>query len=389
MFNYNIELFMQAINKTINAYKWLYSKQNDINNVLNISEDYEGKPLDEEAALNLKALIPQFEELLGNMAKTLSIMAPSFSSSSFMSSSMQLVPLSMQQLQIDVPLGHDINNYWTGNEMSNNYLTICNIVGGSKQGQDQCLATARTYAQLVCQYLGIESKDEDVKNGKVGYVFDTEEDALNYIKSEIVAGYPVTLEVSNGNKKHFVMAYAIKLDENSSNIPEKISEADILYLDPVAGEVKALDTSWDEYELMARQLIHDDDVDPVNSTPLGVHGYWVGTFSGNEPQHYKNKTYAGYQDDPSNDVNAKSNSNKGQKPKDKWANPYAPFDYYVSITLSDGTIINNRDFSQEELANNNYTSPQSQLPNNLPWIKPSETSNNWYSHLNNGNYQEI
>ena len=365
MFNYSPELFKQAIDKIAKAYESLNSKQNVINSILNISENYENKSSVEDAALNLKVIVPQIEELLGDMAKTLVLMTstdPSFRNISFNSSTMPIA--------IDIPRGQEIIKYWTGNGMAQNYLALCSIIGATSQGQDKCLATAREYAQIVCKYLGIESENEKVRNGEVGYVFDTPKDALNYIKSEIEAGYPVTLEVSNANNKHFVMAYAIKLDENNQ-VPKEIDETNILYLDPVAGEVKALGTSWDEYELMARHLMNDSTA----NNPLNVNGYWVGTFSGNEPQQYREITANGYQDSPSNN--------------DIKHNPYAPFDYYVSITLNDGTIISNRDFTNEEKTSKSYTLPQNQLPNNLPWVNPSATSNDWYGYLNNRNYREI
>ncbi len=356
MIDFDINTFKEAILEVSKAIESLENKKSYVNEILGITDAYEGKESVNDASLQIFNIISQTKELLEDMINTLNIMFKNMAAGSFVT-----LPYIVSENSFGTP---SIMSFWTNQGEAQKFLSICGIVGGTKQGNNQCLATARMYAQLVCDYLGITSDDEDIRDGKVGYVFDNTQDALEYMGNEIKNGYPVTLEVTNGEeKKHFVMAFGLKLNENGQ-VPEQISENDILYLDPVAGEVKVLGESWKDYGLMARNLKKDSTA----STPLGVKGYWVGTFSGDVPERFKERTDLGYQPAP--------------KSSDTEINPYAPYDYYVSITLNDGTILNSRDFTNEEL-DKDYTLPKNQIPAKLPWINPNATDEDWITYFYN------
>ena len=216
-FSFDPTKFRESEKKLETAIKELVGKSSDINSANSISDAYDGKGEVNEATINLANITKDLMNLYGNMNNTLGLMGETIGSNSF---EIQL----LGNIQ-GVDSSGNVTMQYYSNGVAENYNSVCDIVGGSAQGKDFCLATARIYCQLVCR----EKFGTDEYADCNGYSFSKEGDALEYVKREIHSGYPVIIEVDNRGEnkvsRHFAMAFAVSEDGN-----------DVMYLDPVAGE---------------------------------------------------------------------------------------------------------------------------------------------------------
>ncbi len=334
--------FKDAQNRLKEAMEMLVNKSSVINSASSIAESYDGKGQVNEATGNLISLVQSLAELYSNMNNTLGLMGETNNYS----------PFEIQLLGniSGVDASGNVTMQYYSNGVAENYNAVCDIVGGSAQGKDFCLATARIYCQLVCR----EKFGTNEYANCNGYSFSKEEDALEYVKREINSGYPVMMEVDNRGEnkvsRHFVMAFAVSEDGN-----------DVMYLDPVAGEIKKLGESWQEYQLMSRKLYDEGK------------GYWIGSFSGSNPSDYgiaNNGSLTQYQGSGEQIDDCPGHEQYATAGDNPYHNPYkeSGFPYQASVYLSNGSTVcgNGIDLyaNSNDLLNSSSTNNTNQTPNN-------------------------
>ncbi len=323
------DMFSNAKDVLQGAISGLLAKSSDIDSANSIAENYDGKDLVGNVTRDLPNTMKKLMELFANMGNTLGVMrgTPGFDDA-------QIQPIAYTTGTN--PSGNVSKQYLWGGE-AKMYNAVAPIAAGSAQGKDFCLATARIYCQLICRD---KFGDSSYSEGK-GFSFQSEDDALDYVRNEIDSGYPVIIEVDNvgsdkkNHGKHYAMAFALSEEVNEEG------KRDILYLDPAAGEIKQLGSSWSEYNLIERNLLYDNSDAKQDS---GTQGYWVCSYSGSTPSSYQISNYKEYKDyQGSGEQIDDCHSNFATAGENPYHNPYMKvgngYPYQASVYLSDGSKI--------------------------------------------------